>query len=122
MWGEGVAPHMANRRPRSPRKCGGKNVPTGEEAAPHSWPSWGQRAAAGSLGRRGRHPSPPIFFLFPKAILRRRGGVRTGAGWADRICLVFSISPYVVFACFPRSLPWGPPNGKVTFPEKGRAP
>lgn len=40
--------HTCRMNQHPPRKRGG-DLPTGEEAAPHSWP-WGQRAAAGSRG------------------------------------------------------------------------
>lgn len=80
----------------------GEEVPTGEEAAPCSWPFWGQRAAAESQGQE-RHPSPPISSLLPKAILGRRACEDWSWGRGDRICLGFLC--FVSLTRFPVSNP-----------------
>lgn len=70
--GRALLPHMAHRRRHPPRKCGG-DVPTGEEAAPCSWPSWGQLAAGESPREERKTPFSTHFFPLPQGYSGKEG-------------------------------------------------
>lgn len=91
MEGGHVSPPWLTEGTPCPRKHG-EDVPTGEEVIPHSWPFWGQLAAAGSPKEVRRMPFSTHFFFLPSAILR------TGVGRAQ-FALVFS--PASLTCCFP---------------------
>ena len=122
-WREGTSPSVAKRSHHHPGKCG-EDVPTGEEAVPHSWHSGGSEQLQGNPGRTEGCPSPPIFSS--SLVLFWEGGdVRVGVGVGGRQDLHW-FSPLhlsdMLFSCFSPSLPWWPQHDPMTFTEKGRDP
>ena len=85
-------------------------------SSPRSWPSWGHRQLQGAREDALLCPSLSL----PPGLFWEGEDVRTGAGrgenwlWFSRLRL-----PDVLSSYFSPSLPRWPPNGKVTFPEKG---
>lgn len=111
--------HTVNRKYHPPRSAVGMCPQERKQRLADGYPG-ASKQVQGALGRRGRCPSPPISFLFPKAILGRRRcedqswDWREDLPWFSPLHLLDS-----VFACFTPSLPSWPPN-KKNCPEKGR--
>lgn len=102
-----MSPSVANRRHPRPWKHG-EEVPTGEEAAPHSCAFWGQQAAAGSPREDRRTPFSTRFFFLPSGILGGRGCEDWGRVKGGQSLPWFSPLPLsdMLFSCFSSSLPW----------------
>lgn len=81
MEGGHISPPWLGEGAAHPRKHG-EDVPTGEEAVPHSWPCWGSKQLQGAPRRTERCPSPPIFSSSP-VLFWEGGDVRTRIGRAE---------------------------------------